>query len=396
MIMMLSSFAVAFTGCADKKDDYEDDEEEEEQNEEEEEEEEKNTDSETTELQREKMSATEIAAYAKPRTVKITIEYSSIVEEDGKYVEKKFVAYGSGFFIDSEGTIATCYHVIDRAEKIRIETIDLAGYDVSTIVDFDPLYDVAIIKIDPKGKETPYFETCTEVTDGEMVHAVGAPGGGTIHRTDGTISTPSSQIGLIDCIESQATISPGNSGGPLVNEYGEVIGINAMKNSDKENIGISINISHLLNLKRDKNYKVSRFQNWYATTTQRSYKLAYYPNGGDLNGYLVSKINTYQVKSGEECVGSANDLNDILEGYVDIKSYHENYRFFVYNYNLSQSQKFDDYVDYLYSLGLELYETKTFTDYVIYRYMNDFTGQGIDIYIMNNKYLVIEPYTIYN
>ena len=158
------------------------------------------------------MDTADLAEYVQERTVTVNVE---------KLTGSK--GTGSGFFIDSEGTIVTNFHVIDLAQAITVEMDNGASYPVTEIVDFSNLYDLAILKIDVT--DHPYLELAEkDARTGEQVYAVGSALGtltGTF--TGGMVSSTKRTYGEIDCIQMDAAISPGNSGGPLVNVYGEVV-----------------------------------------------------------------------------------------------------------------------------------------------------------------------------
>ena len=89
--------------------------------------------------------------------------------------------------------------------------------------------------------------------------------------TGGMVSSVSRTIGLIDCIQMDSAISSGNSGGPLVNEYGEVVGINAFSYINGENLNLAIKVATLDKLARDKNYTLNDYKEWYITEASRSF-----------------------------------------------------------------------------------------------------------------------------
>ena len=172
------------------------------------------------------LSSTDLAEYVQERTV--TVNVTKIAGDN---------TAGSGFFIDDEGTIVTNYHVIESATAMSVEVNSGGSYDVEeSIVDFSKIYDLAILKIDMTGNE--YLDISKEdVKTGEQVYAVGSSLGTlTGSFTAGIVSSTSRIVGLIDCIQMDAAISSGNSGGPLVNVYGEVVGINAYSYINGENL----------------------------------------------------------------------------------------------------------------------------------------------------------------
>ncbi len=141
---------------------------------------------------------------------------------------KKEQGIGSGTIIDKEGYILTNYHVIERAEKIIVK------FDKTTceaqIIGKDPATDLALIKIKPKSELTPApLGDSDKIKVGQWVAAIGSPFGLTHTITCGIISGKERRLNyFVKFIQTSAQISPGNSGGPLVNLKGEVIGINTM------------------------------------------------------------------------------------------------------------------------------------------------------------------------
>lgn len=143
---------------------------------------------------------------------------------------------GSGFIIDAKGLIVTNYHVVKDFEKKKIEvTLNNGRKYTGEIVGFTPGTDLALIKINGKNLHPVVFGDNTSVKTGDWVVAIGNPYGHGQTISTGVISftgkTDSDKIPTIltyeDFIQTDATINPGCSGGPLVNIRGDVIGINA-------------------------------------------------------------------------------------------------------------------------------------------------------------------------
>ena len=142
--------------------------------------------------------------------------------------ERKASSLGSGFIIKEEGIVITNNHVIANAEDILIRVGD-KEYNAE-VIGADPYMDLAVLKMKTKDKFKPVkFGDSTKARVGDWVVAIGNPFGlgGTV--TSGIISARNRQIGLTryeDFIQTDASINQGNSGGPLFNLKGEVIGVN--------------------------------------------------------------------------------------------------------------------------------------------------------------------------
>ena len=142
--------------------------------------------------------------------------------------ERKASSLGSGFIIKEDGVVITNNHVIANAEDILIRVGD-KEYNAE-VIGADPYMDLAVLKMKTKDKFKPVsFGDSTKARVGDWVVAIGNPFGlgGTV--TSGIISARNRQIGLTryeDFIQTDASINQGNSGGPLFNLKGEVIGVN--------------------------------------------------------------------------------------------------------------------------------------------------------------------------
>src|SRR5882762_3908926 len=141
---------------------------------------------------------------------------------------------GSGFVIDSRGYILTNFHVVQEAQSIEVVLGDQSKY-VAKFIGADQRNDVALIKIDPKGKKLvalPLGDS-SALQVGQKVLAIGNPFGFQSTLTTGIVSAlgrtvQTSQTTFIDeAIQTDAAINRGNSGGPLINSHGQVIGINS-------------------------------------------------------------------------------------------------------------------------------------------------------------------------
>lgn len=194
-----------------------------------------------------------LAEYIRPQVVEI-YAYNSGQPE-------MVIASGSGIIISEDGYIVTNTHVLDgtmydgngdliKADSFAVMTHNEKQYDAQ-IAGRDTKTDIAVIKIQASGLPFATFGNSDETVLGEEVVAIGNPAGLTGSITDGIVSGLNRKIKAdstgfeMNCIQTNAAISPGNSGGALVNMYGQVIGITSSKyvNSSYEGLGFAITIN---------------------------------------------------------------------------------------------------------------------------------------------------------
>jgi len=171
--------------------------------------------------------------------------FEDMFKEFGTPQKRKTAALGSGFIIDKKGIVITNNHVIQNSEDILVRVGGDKEYK-ATIIGADPLSDIAILQIDSKEKFIPVkFGNSDKARIGDWVIAIGNPFGlgGTV--TAGIISARNRSIGLSryeDYIQTDASINQGNSGGPLFDMNGDVIGINTAILGQSGSIGIGFSI----------------------------------------------------------------------------------------------------------------------------------------------------------
>jgi len=154
---------------------------------------------------------------------------------------------GSGVIVSSDGYIVTNQHVIERAEEVAVFIPDKGRYDAE-VVGSDPLTDLALLKIEETGLTYADLGDSGSARPGETVMAIGNPLGLQQTVTAGIISAVERQVMIpgteyaYTFIQTDAVVNPGNSGGPLLNIQGEVVGINTAKIAlpGVEGIGLSI------------------------------------------------------------------------------------------------------------------------------------------------------------
>jgi serine protease Do len=151
-------------------------------------------------------------------------------EEGADGTPRKVSSLGSGFVIDPSGLIVTNNHVIEGADEIIINFVDGSKLKVTKILGHDPKTDLALLKVEPK---TPLkavsFGNSSGLRVGDWVMAIGNPFGLGGSLTVGVVSATKRDINsgpYDDFIQTDAAINRGNSGGPLFNMEGEVIGVN--------------------------------------------------------------------------------------------------------------------------------------------------------------------------
>ena len=191
--------------------------------------------------------------------------------QTGQSAKSTATASGSGIIISSDGYILTNNHVVDtsssssssyysisEASKVQVKLYgDEKIYD-ATIVGKDSQTDLAVLKIEASNLTAAEFANSDEVKVGEFAMAVGNPLGLDSSITCGVISAVNREVESDDgttytCIQTDAAINSGNSGGALVNAEGKVIGINTLKLSGSgiEGIGFSIPINSTINVTKE-------------------------------------------------------------------------------------------------------------------------------------------------
>ncbi len=171
--------------------------------------------------------------------------FEDMFKEFGTPQERQSSALGSGFIIDAEGIVVTNNHVIQDADDIIVRVDGDKEYKAK-VLGADPLSDIAVLKLETKEKFLPVkFGDSDKARIGDWVIAIGNPFGlgGTV--TSGIISARNRSIGLTryeDYIQTDASINSGNSGGPLFDMNGDVIGINTAILGRNGSIGIGFSI----------------------------------------------------------------------------------------------------------------------------------------------------------
>ena len=171
--------------------------------------------------------------------------FEDMFKEFGTPQERQSTALGSGFIIDSKGIVVTNNHVIQDAEDIIVRVNGDKEF-TAKVIGADPLSDIAVLQLDTKEKFIPVkFGNSDKARIGDWVIAIGNPFGlgGTV--TSGIISARNRSIGLSryeDFIQTDASINSGNSGGPLFDMNGDVIGINTAILGRSGSIGIGFSI----------------------------------------------------------------------------------------------------------------------------------------------------------
>ena len=171
--------------------------------------------------------------------------FEDMFKEFGTPQERKSSALGSGFIIDEKGIVVTNNHVIQDAEDIIVRVNGDEEYKAK-VIGADPLSDIAVLQLETKDKFAPVaFGDSDKARIGDWVIAIGNPFGlgGTV--TSGIISARNRSIGLSryeDYIQTDASINSGNSGGPLFDMNGDVIGINTAILGRNGSIGIGFSI----------------------------------------------------------------------------------------------------------------------------------------------------------
>ncbi|MBB5030702.1 trypsin-like peptidase domain-containing protein [Prosthecobacter vanneervenii] len=181
-------------------------------------------------------TAAELAAAIRPSLVKIT----QIGREGTDGI-------GSGFVVSEDGLIATNLHVIGEARRLQIEMHDGKTHDVSVVQASDNHHDLALLKIEAKGLKPLPLGDSSKVQQGEPIVAMGAPEGLAFSIVQGVLSATREVDGL-EMLQVAVPIEKGNSGGPLLDMQGRVLGLLTLKSLKTDNLGFAMPVNELKNL----------------------------------------------------------------------------------------------------------------------------------------------------
>jgi S1-C subfamily serine protease len=176
--------------------------------------------------------------------------HTTVTQTDFFGQEVEGAAAGSGFVLSGDGYIVTNNHVIEGAEEIEV-TLDDGTTETAELIGADPRSDLAVLKIERTDLSPLQVGDSDALRVGDPVVAIGnaldlgaepTVTGGLVSAKDRTITEPNGSV-LVDLIQTDAAISPGNSGGPLLDMTGQVVGINTAVAGQGQNIGFAISIN---------------------------------------------------------------------------------------------------------------------------------------------------------
>ncbi len=186
------------------------------------------------------------------------IEVQVEVPSNGFYAAQYGSGTGTGIVMTEDGYIMTNHHVVEDGTTFHVTTHDGVRYEAE-LVGSDPSTDIAVLKIDATGLDAAEFGDSSEIIVGEPAIVIGNPLGETFWQsmTEGIISaterTIESEGYIMSLIQTSAAVNPGNSGGPMINSRGQVIGVINSKigAEDVEGIGFAIPVNTALRVAQD-------------------------------------------------------------------------------------------------------------------------------------------------
>ena len=277
------------------------------------------------------LSTTEIVQQVSPAVVSVYV-----MEHVGGTTSPLFT--GSGFIVSSEGYVVTNEHVVTEvSEGADYDIIVVVpGYDIpidATLVGTDVQTDIAVLKLDEQGEEFPYVTLGDSdmLQVGELVVAIGNPLGrlqGTV--TVGVVSALDRQINnngyTLDLLQTDASINSGNSGGPLINSFGEVIGVTNAKISTGEGLGFAIPISDVADeIQSIINYGYVANRPYIGITVGNVASDAYY---GAVEGVYVAEVDPGSpaeeagMQEGDMIISMDGVAIEMTDDIIDVRNQH--------------------------------------------------------------------------
>ncbi len=240
-------------------------------------------------------------------------------------------ALGTGFSYSSNGKIITNYHVIEGAYSAKI-TINGINYTIKSVLAYDKNIDLAVLKIDATNLKV--LDICkSNHSVGKAVYAFGSSKGLTATFSQGIITCADRELDGVHYVQHDAATSSGNSGGPLINQYGEIIGVHTMTIKDSQNLNFAISVKELDNLTYGNPLTLAQFyeKECDVFTKVKNYVMAKgsydssdkeytitlgYTYSSDYSTMYTRKV-SYNVVDDEICLMFFIDADNLVSIYID-------------------------------------------------------------------------------
>lgn len=155
---------------------------------------------------------------------------------------------GSCFYLKDQNLFVTNYHVVQGFRQVALEDNDKNRY-LANVILVNPSVDIALLTAEGDFSAIPAIHLAQQdVCIGQKINVAGYPFGMPFTVTEGTVSSPKQLMDHSYYIQTDAAVNPGNSGGPMLNEQGDIIGITTSKFKDADNMGFGIPIAALRTL----------------------------------------------------------------------------------------------------------------------------------------------------
>ncbi|MBX2882104.1 MAG: DegQ family serine endoprotease [Granulosicoccus sp.] len=223
--------------------------------------------------------------------------------------------FGSGFIVSEDGYVITNAHVVDNADEIRVGLQNRREYQ-ATLVGTDPASDIALLKLDAEDLPVVKIGNSEDLKVGEWVLAIGSPFGFEHTATQGIVSALARSLPddtYVPFIQTDVAVNPGNSGGPLFNTDGEVVGVNSQiysRSGGYQGLSFSIPINVAMSIADQLKEKGYATRGWLGVSIQNVDQALAESFGLDRpTGALVAEVN----KDSPAEKGGLNSGDIILE-----------------------------------------------------------------------------------
>ncbi|HEY3803027.1 MAG TPA: trypsin-like peptidase domain-containing protein [Kofleriaceae bacterium] len=243
----------------------------------------------------------------RPKTAREIVDTSSpaVVE-----IEAGDNRVGTGFVVSNTGLIATNLHVIEGETTIKVKLFkETTPIPVMSIAGVDPTHDLALMWINPPHRLTPVrLGDSSQMSAGDKVYAIGNPLDLAYSVSDGLVSQVRQLSAELTILQISAPISEGSSGGPLFNQYGEVIGVTTAIVTDGQNINLAMPSNYLgPMLRKPQQIALADFARDTAALAKQHGESS---SGDDDNVEIVRDVPNHSINVLDGC--SAHDIQDIV------------------------------------------------------------------------------------